>query len=156
MRLGRGPALLILALACAGPGCQGSRGNAPGSHVGAGRAAPSPAQGLPPGWGRLRPLLERGEALAAAGDQAALLALAPALKDEGLSLLKSNMPNTLARHDVPRFLEGRAAFGDALLLVASAHEQGRAADLPALVTRLADAWRGWMSVISGQAPERAV
>jgi len=152
----RRPALLLLVLACASSGCQGSRGDTLGTGARAGRAAPSPAQGLPPGWGRLRPLLERGEGFAASGDHAALLALAPALKDEGLSLLTSNMPNTLARHHVPRFLEGRAAFGDALLLFAAAHEQGRAADLPALLARLAGAWQGWMSVLTGQAPERAV
>lgn len=156
MRQRRGPALLILALACAGAGCRGAGGGSAATAGGAAKRAPSPAQGLPAGWGRLRPLLLRGEALAASGDQAALLALAPAIKDEGLSLLKSTMPNNLARHDVPRFLEGRAAFGDALIAFASAHEQGRAADLPALLARLSAAWQGWMSVLTGLAPERAV
>jgi hypothetical protein len=142
---------LLVAAASLLAGCGGARGA--GSPV----ARPvSPAQGLPPGWGRIRPLLEQGEALAFANDAEGLARLAPSLEHEGLSLLKANVPNTLPRHEMPRYLEGRAAFGDALVRVAEAREQGRAADLPALVRSLAGAWRGWMAVITGTSPEKAV
>jgi hypothetical protein len=107
---------------------------------------------LPPGWGRMRPMLAHAEALAALDDQTGLMAAVPALKAEGLGLLQSSVPNALPRHELARFLEARTSFGDALVQLSEAHEQGRAADLPALVTRLADAWRGWMSVISGRRP----
>jgi hypothetical protein len=151
-------AVLLAALAAAAAGCQGGRGAGDAGFEAArpGRASVSPVQGLPPGWGRMRPLLERGEALALAGDTAGLLALAPSLQQEGLGLLRSNMPSTLPRHDVPRFLEGRAAFGDALVRFAQAHEDGRAADLPGLLRGLANAWRGWMAVVSGAPVEHAV
>ena len=154
MTPGRGPVLLILALACAlGPaGCSN-----PAALTTPAAGQPRPVtSNVPPGWSRMRPMFAHAEALAALGDTAGLLAYVPSLKAEGLGLLKSSVPNLLPRHELPRFLEARAAFGDALVRLSQAHEEGRAADLPALVTRLADAWRGWMSVISGQAPERAV
>jgi len=150
------PLLLLLLAATASVGCQGGRANPSTGPGPSARGPVSSAQGLPSGWGRLKPLLDQGEALSARGDEAALMALVPRLKEEGLSLLKANMPSTLARHDVPRFLEGRASFGDALVRLAAAQEEGRAAELPALVRSVADAWRGWMSVLTGQSPERAV
>lgn len=156
------PALLLgfvlLLGACRGGGGGGTSGGAGGASAAprAGKPPISPIQGVPPGWGRMRPLLAKAEALAAAGDLPGLTALVPTLKQEGLGLLRSSVPNTLPRHETPRYLEARAAFGDALVRLAEAHEQGRAADLPELVRTLAGTWRGWMAVISGQAPERAV
>jgi hypothetical protein len=115
-----------------------------------------PAVQLPPGWARLRPMLAHGEALAATGDTAGLMKLALPLQAEGLGLLRASVPNALPRHEMPRFLEARAAFGDALVRYAKAHEEGRAQDLPTLMREVAATWRGWMAVISGQAPEREV
>lgn len=140
-------ALLLVALAvgaCAGPS-------------GAARSeAPAAGEALPPGWGRLKPLLEAGQARAAAGDLPGLHAVADEVDAEGLSLLRANVPNTVPRHEIPRFLEGRAAFGRALVEFAQAREERRDGDLARLFQRLADAWHAWMAVIRGLPPERAV
>lgn len=144
---------LMAAWLAAAPALAACHGN-PRDPVWQAKVAAMPQ--LPSGWGRMRPMLAHAEALAALDDRAGLMAAVPALKAEGLALLQASVPNALPRHELARFLEARAAFGDALVRLAEAHEQGRAGDLPALVTRLADAWRGWMSVISGQAPERSV
>jgi hypothetical protein len=120
-------------------------------------AAPaSRAAGLPSGWGRLAPVLRDAEAAQAAADAATLARLAPAIEKEGLSLLQANMPSTLAPHDVPRFLEARQAFGDALLQLARARESGAVPDLGPFVLRVSDAYHGWMSVIRGGPAERAL
>ena len=119
-------------------------------------SAPPAPRDLPPGWGRIRPLLEAGRARVDANDVAGLKALAPEIQAEGLSLLKSNMPNDLARPDVPRYLEGRSLFGKALVEFASAAEAGRDAELFGLFTRLSEAWYAWMAALRGLPPERAL
>lgn len=151
MTRGRPPrnaaALLLVALAvggCAGP---------PGA---ARPEAPAAGQALPAGWGRMKPLLDEGGARAAAGDLPGLEALADEVNAEGLSLLRANVPNTVPRHEIPRFLEGRAVFGRALVDFAQAREERRDGDLARLFQRLADAWHAWMAVIRGLPPERAV
>lgn len=140
------PALVLLALALSA--CSG-----------AGRpAATVPATGrtLPPGWGRLRPLLEAGRGHVASGDGAALARVADEVGAEGLSLLGSRMPHTVPAHEGPRFLEGRALFGRALVDLVRAREEGREADLPALFQRVSEAWYAWMAVIEGLPPERSL
>ena len=136
---------LLLAGGCANPSAAGSNATV--------RQSPGD---LPSGWSRLKPLFDAGDARIAAHDLAGLKALAPDVNHDGLSLLRANLPNTLARHDVARFLEGRAVFGQALLAFATAVEQNGDAELPGLFQHLADAWYGWMSALQGLPPERAV
>lgn len=112
--------------------------------------------GLPPGWGRIRPLLEAGHVRAAAHDAAGLRALAPEVNAEGLALLRANTPNDVARPDLARYLEGRALFGEALLAFARAAESGSDAGLPDLFTRLADAWYAWMAALRGLPSEHTL
>lgn len=138
----RATALLLVLLA----GCAG--GGTP-----AGTPPPAaPRAALPAGWGRFEPLLARAESLAAAGDAAGLDAAFPALEREGVGLLKAAIPHLLPRHEVARYLEARATFGQALLRLAQAREQGRAADLAPGVGALSDAWQGWRAVITGEPP----
>lgn len=122
-----------------------------GCAGGTGARAPAPAA-LPAGWGRIEPLLARAEALAAAGDSAALDAAFPALEREGVSVLGAAMPNLLPRHEAARWLEARATFGQALLAMARAREQGQAGALAGLVGPLVDAWQGWRAVTTGEPP----
>jgi hypothetical protein len=140
----RSAALLLLVLAACGstPSARGSR--AP--------AAPA----LPPGWGRLEPLLRDAERAQAAADADALARLSPAIEREGLSLLQANPPNTLPRHAHPRFLEARREFGDALVALARARETDHVPDLGPFVLRVIDAYHGWMAVIRGAPPERSL
>ena len=145
-------ALVVLAVVAGlvSPGCTGANAcPAPSS------TPPAPL-GLPPGWDRIRPLLEDGQARAARSDAAGLRALAPELDAEGLSLLKANMPNEVARPDAPRFLEGRTLFGKALLEFARAAESGPDADLLSTFQRLADTWYAWMAALRGLPPERTL
>ncbi|MFM8979375.1 MAG: hypothetical protein ACKOSS_02780 [Planctomycetia bacterium] len=140
-------AALAAALALCGAALAGCAG------AGAGAAPAAPARAaLPAGWGRFEPLLARAEALAAAGDGAALAAAFPALEQEGVGLLKAAMPHLLPRHEAARYLEARATFGQALVRLAEAREQGRTGELPTLVAPLADAWQGWRAVITGEPP----
>jgi hypothetical protein len=127
-------------------------------HGGAARAPTAAApQALPPGWGRIKPLLEAGQQRAAARDVPGLKALAPQVNREGLSLLQANMPNDVARPDVPRYLEGRSLFGKALVEFARAVETGdRDPDLPDLFTRVAESWHAWMRAMRGLPPERTL
>jgi hypothetical protein len=111
---------------------------------------------LPPGWGRIKPWLDQGEARVAAHDVAGLKALAPRINEEGLALLKANMPNDVARPLAPAFLEGRAVFGKALLDFARAVEEHRDAEVPDLFQRLSESWYAWMAAMRGLPPERSV
>jgi hypothetical protein len=109
-----------------------------------------------PGWGRIKPLLDEGQRRVAAGDVAGLKALAPRINEEGLGLLRANMPNDVARPDAVGFVEGRTVFGRALLLFAEAYEANRDAELPDLFVRVNEAWNAWMAAMRGLPPERAV
>jgi hypothetical protein len=136
-------ALVAAALAACTPGAR------------APSARPTPA-GLAPGYGAMAVVLRQAEALAARRDAAGLRALHGEIVETGLGLLRARMPHDLRDADVPRFHEGRLAFGDALKDWAVAVE-GRddAALFPAL-ERLADAYFGWMDAYKGRAPERSV
>lgn len=144
-----------LALAFLLAGCAGGR-SPPAAHAPYARAIGATPTGLPPGWGRIKPLLEQGEARVAARDIAGLKALAPRINEEGLSLLKANMPNDVERPLAMAFLEGRAEFGRALLQFAQAVEGQRDAELPDLFTRLSESWYAWMAAMRGLPPERSV
>jgi hypothetical protein len=144
-------ALAFLLAGCAGR--EAATNAAPPSYR---RAADATPTGLPPGWGRLKPLLDQGQQHVAAHDLAGLKALAPRINAEGLGLLKANMPNDVARPDALAFLEGRAVFGRALLLFAEAVEGHRDAELPDLFLRLTETWYAWMAAMRGLPPERSV
>lgn len=146
------------AVACAVllAGCGGARTTTSLASPSYARAVDASPTALPPGWGRMKPLLDQGQQRVDARDVAGLKVLAPRINAEGLGLLKANMPNDVARPDAVRFLEGRSVFGRALLLFAEAVEQHRDAELPDLFARLSEAWYAWMAAMRGFPPERAI
>jgi hypothetical protein len=127
---------------------------ASGAPSGAGTAAARAV--VPPRFSRLRRLIDGGLAEARRADAAALRARSPDLVDEGLALIKGTLPHDLARTDVPRYLEGRALFGEALKRWVVAVESGTDAEVLAGIARLDDACRGWIDGYLGRAPETSV
>jgi hypothetical protein len=130
------------------------------------RANPSAAsapsrRGAPPGqvtpaFQGMRSVLSRAQKVADTGDMAALRRSSPEIVSMGIGLLRSNLPNDLHRADVPRFLEGRAAFGDALKAWSAAADGPDDAALRPALQRLVDAFWGWVDAYKGLPPERAV
>lgn len=89
-------------------------------------------------------------------DAAALRARGLAVTARGLELLRARMPHDLRRAHVAHFLEGRAAFGDALKVWAGGVEGG---DDPAVLGAydgLVEAYWAWVDAYRGLPPERAV
>jgi hypothetical protein len=114
-----------------------------------------PATALP-GFRSARSVIADAERLAWANDVAGLLAHAPTVTREGVALLRAPLPHDLARPDVPRFLEGRAAFGAALLDWGRASDARDGAALLRALPPLVDAFWGWVDAWRGLPPERSV
>jgi hypothetical protein len=110
----------------------------------------------PPRFRRIDREIRRGLAEAARGEEAALRARGPDIGNEGLALLRAGLPHDVARTDVPRYLEGRAVFGEALERWVVAVESGDRAALFAAIRRLDAANRGWIDAYLGLAPETSV
>ena len=146
--VGLGLALLLLA------GCA-SRG-APASAA-ARSATPG---GATPAFSGMQRTLLAGTAARDRGDAGALRALGPSISRAGLALLQARMPHDLRRADVERFLDARAAFGDALKLWVGAVDAPD--DIPddAAVLRtydgLVESYWAWVDAYRGLPPERAV
>lgn len=105
---------------------------------------------------RLRVQLDEALAAARRRDAAALRRASPALSNEGLALIRAGLPNDVAREDVPRYLEGRVRFGDALKLWVGAVSSGTDAEVIDALHRLDDATRGWIDAYLGRAPDSSV
>jgi len=104
----------------------------------------------------VRQILLEGAPARERRDAAALRTLGPALTTRGIELLKARMPHDLRRADVAHFLEGRAAFGDALKAWAGAVEGSDGAALLASWDGLVEAYWAWVDAYRGLPPEHAV
>lgn len=140
-------ACLLAVLPCAA--CQG--GGATRTPGMAAASAPAPMR-----FRRLRSMLDDAQGDAARGDAARLRGRGPSLSNEGLALIKATMPHDVARTDVPRYLEGRARFGDALKRWVTAVESGSDAQLFQALRDLDDATRGWVDAYLGREPETSI
>ena len=105
---------------------------------------------------RMQSMASQAAALASRGDAASLRAMSARLSNEGLSLIKATMPHDVARTDVPRYIEGRARFGDALKRWVTAVEQGTDADVIQAAYGVDAATRGWIDAYLGREPETSV
>lgn len=164
--------LVCLGRACLGRACLGlaalllvacsSSGRAP-AGTGVRRAMPG---GSAPAFSGMRSALLAGAAARERGDAPALRALGPSISRTGLALLEARMPHDLRRADVERFVDARAAFGDALKLWVGAVStpsgtapSGTAPDDAAVLGAydgLVETYWAWVDVYRGLAPERAV
>ena len=131
-------------------GCA-SRG-APASAT-ARRATPG---GATPAFSGMQGVLLRGTAARERGDAAALRALGPSISRTGLALLQARMPHDLRRADVERFLDARAAFGDALKLWVGAVDAPDDGAVLSAYDGLVETYWAWVDAYRGLAPERAV
>ncbi len=138
-------AALLGATACAGSG----------AGTGVPGARPASMQ-TPMRFRRMRSMLNDAAVEAARGDAARLRARGPALSSEGIALIKAVMPHDVSRTDVPRYLEGRARFGEALKAWVTAVESGSDATVIDALRRLDDATRGWIDAYLGREPETSV
>ena len=75
---------------------------------------------------------------------------------DGKRLLTMPPPNDLDREDIPRFLEGRATFGDELNAYGVATESKDESDLWRAAAALESAFWGWYDAYRGRPSEGAV
>ncbi len=144
--------LLTAALASAPLLCACSSRTAADGQQGADFAATA----TPMRFRRLRQMLDSATLESQRGSAAAVRARGPAISREGLSLIKATLPHDVARTDVPRYLEGRARFGDALKRWVTVVESGTDAQLLAGLRELDDAARGWVDAYMGREPETSI
>jgi len=104
----------------------------------------------------LRAKLDAASAQARRGQGAAVRGASAAVSQEGLALIQAGLPHDVARTDVPRYLEGRAVFGEALKQWVGAATSGTDRELFAALARLDDALRGWVDAYLGLAPETSI
>ena len=104
----------------------------------------------------MRSLLVKVGRLRDADDAAAARALFPEVLREGKGLLVMPPPADLKRESVPRFLEGRGAFGDALNAYGRETERTDDAALWTATRRVEDAFWAWYDAYRGRPSEGAV
>lgn len=143
------PLLLLAVVALATAGC-GSTTPPKDTRV-SGVASSSPGE-----FASMRSLLVKLGRLREAGDAKAARALYPEALAEGKGLLVMKPPADLRRDVVPRFLEGRAAFGDALNAYGREKDGTDDAALWTATTRLADAFWAWYDAYRGRPAEGGV
>ena len=105
---------------------------------------------------RLRSMLDDALRISRQGTAAAVRARGPAISREGLALIKATLPHDVARTDVPRYLEGRARFGEALKAWVTTVESGSDIQLILDLNALDDATRGWIDAYLGREPETSI
>lgn len=111
----------------------------------------------PARFGRIGRLMRQARVHAIAQDAAAITALRGPVSAEGLALLRGRIPHDLRRQDMPRFLDARRLFGDALSRWVGALENGAgAAAILRATSELDDATQGWIDAYLGRATESAV
>jgi hypothetical protein len=110
----------------------------------------------PPRFQRMERMVRAGLADASRGDARALRARSPDLTNEGMALIKAVLPHDVSRTDVPRYLEGRAAFGASLKRWVGAVETGSDEDVFAAIRDLDGATQGWIDAYLGLAPETSI
>ena len=140
--------LLIASVAAAAAGCASKR--APQ------QSAVSAPTMTPMRFRRMSAMMAAAQSDRARGDAALLRRRSGALANEGLALIKATLPHDVARTDVPRYLDGRAIFGEALKGWVNAVESGTDAQLFEALDRLDGTLRGWIDAYTGAAPETSV
>ncbi len=118
--------------------------------------APVPATNVPPRFARINQVLEQARFLLYKNRVPEVRALDNTITDEGLALIRARLPNDLRRADVPRYEEGRRAFGEALKEYAASVSDPNDARLRAAIERLYDAQRGWADAYVGRPVESAI
>ena len=145
------PVLLLAAVVATTIGCSGSRG---GGATARSQAALQPM--TPMRFRRMTSMMNAAQADRARGDAVSLRRRSPALSNEGLALIKATLPHDVSRTDVPRYLDGRAVFGEALKGWVTAVESGSDQQVFDALGRLDGALRGWIDAYTGQAPETSI
>jgi len=143
-----GLTLLLASIVCAAGGCASKR--APQ------QAAVTASTMTPMRFRRMTAMMAAAQADRARGDAALLRRRSGALSNEGLALIKATLPHDVARTDVPRYLDGRAVFGEALKGWVNAVESGTDAQVFEALERLDGTLRGWIDAYTGAAPETSV
>jgi hypothetical protein len=118
------------------------------------RAAP-PGEVTPTFQG-MRTLLLRAQQRRVAGDAAGLRGMDGEITEMGLGLIRSTLPHDVRRADVPRYMEGRAAFGEQLKVWALTVGRGDDEALYAALDGLVGAYWGWVDAYKGLPPERSL
>ena len=145
-------ALLLLALC----GLGGLLGACAGSRSTSARASTPAVPVTPMRFRRMTAMVSAAQADRARGDADLLRRRSSALSNEGLALIKATLPHDVSRTDVPRYLDGRAVFGEALKAWVTAVQAGTDADLFAALDRLDGALRGWIDAYTGAPPETSI
>lgn len=104
----------------------------------------------------MRSLLAKVGRLRDANDAAGARALFPEVLREGKGLLVMPPPADLKRESVPRFLEGRGSFGDALNAYGRETERADDAALWTATRRVEDSFWAWYDAYRGRPSEGAV
>jgi hypothetical protein len=144
-------AACLLAVVCTGlSAC--AKGPATGYQPG---AAPLTVQ-TPMRFRRMHAMLKSARTEAGQRNAKALRARSPSLSNEGISLIKAVMPHDVARTDVPRYIEGRARFGDALKAWVTAVASGTDEQVIQALYALDNATRGWTDAYLGREPETSI
>ena len=150
-RARHGLTLLTFLLLAFGAGCQGRSPATSGARI----------RGLPPGevtpsFQGMGSTLIEAQRRHLAGNLPALKAMHPEITRMGVGLLRSRLPHDLREADLPRFEEGRQAFGRALTHWARVMERGEDQALGSALEALVDAYWGWVDAYKGLPPERSV
>ena len=144
------PLLLALAaLVAAAPGC----GSQPKPKE---TRATGVAPNAPGEFQSMRSLLAKLGRVRDANDAAGARAMFPTVLREGKQLLVMPPPADLKRESVPRFLEGRGAFGDALNAYGLETERKDDAALWTVTRRVEDSFWAWYDAYRGRPSEGAV
>ncbi len=143
-------ALLALSAVCGAAGLGGCAG------TGASATARSVSRQTPLSFRGLEQSVRALAAAASRGDAASVRSLAPGVMQGGVAQLKAPLPHDVARTDVPRYLEGRHAFGRELTRLATALESNDERELLAAALALAPTLSAWIDAYLGLAPETAV
>ena len=104
----------------------------------------------------MRSLLVKVGRLRDANDAVGARALFPEVLREGKGLLLMPPPADLKRESVPRFLEGRGSFGDALNAYGRETERADDAALWTATRRVEDSFWAWYDAYRGRPSEGAV
>lgn len=141
--------LAALGVVVCAPGC----GTKP---VPKGTRATGVAANAPGEFQSMRSLLAKLSRVRDAGDAAAARGMFPEVLREGKGLLVMPPPHDLKRESVPRFLEGRGAFGDALNAYGLETDRTNDAMLWAATRRVEDSFWAWYDAYRGRPSEGAV
>jgi hypothetical protein len=146
----RALSILAVGLALASSGCLWRRSPPPTG------ARADPGGEVTPAFQGMRTVLLQAQALREREDARSLRGLDATLTAHGLGLLQANLPHDLRDGDVERFMDARAAFGEALKEWARARESAAPEPLFAAVDRLVDTYWAWVDAYKGRPPEHSV